>query len=188
MTNFLRKLRQLESEILISKSNCHDKEVQRLLRSFIAGIASGIGANTETERFYMKNFRLSNQEMLKKWIRDKWKGKAESTLRVQMATLSKRLYNLYGEDFDIVFKSQDMERINRIRDTQIGIFLEGKISATDFLDWTIFEDDFEYSGKEYALEEVSDEGFEDVSYRFGRIYQTFQPRRNSVKTWRGTSS
>ena len=154
MISFLRTLKILEKEILEVNPDNYNGKTKKTLKLLIQCIESGSRIKSESSRFYMKNFRLDNKELCRKWNQSHDdKSKSDSTVRSQLSTLNSQLSALFGNDIDRIFYSQDEEGLNRISDTAYALLLNEKFNTQKLFSKRLFPKDFEYSGKEYEIDD-----------------------------------
>ena len=120
--NILSIVADLENEILIKNKDSYDDKTKKVLQNFIAFLQDGSFTNSKSYKFYLKNFRLKNKDLQKRWNADpRRKPKNISTLTSQKSALNGIIEKMFFKSSEIseIFMSQDMDKMNRIQDNII---------------------------------------------------------------------
>ncbi len=147
--NFFKDMSILEQEL---QNNSYEKGVFQKLIDFVE---SGVFTKSATTLYLCSNWRLTSQEITRKWNMENCEEKSSDTWRSQISTTSRQLYKLFPDMYEAFITGETAE-IQRINDT-IELLSDGDESYEDIFIKELAGLQTDYSGKEYSLKECSKE-------------------------------
>lgn len=147
--NFFKDMSILEQEL---QNNSYERRVFQKLIDFVE---SGVFTKSATTLYLCSNWRLTSQEITRKWNMENCEEKSSDTWRSQISTTSRQLYKLFPDMYEAFITGETAE-IQRINDT-IELLSDGDESYEDIFIKELAGLQTDYSGKEYTLKECNKE-------------------------------
>lgn len=108
--------------------------------------------DSTVQAYITKNWRLNCAELTRKWNNESIKEKSSNTMRSQVSTLSRQLYQIFGETYYASFITDNRYELENIR--SIISFIEiSNISFDDLFIKGVTERCNPYSANEYSIED-----------------------------------
>lgn len=147
--NFFKDMSLLEQEL---QNNSYERRVFQKLVDFVE---SGVFTKSAITLYLCRNWRLTSQEITRKWNMENCEEKSSDTWRSQISTTSRQLYKLFPDMYEAFITGETAE-IQRINDT-IELLCDGDESYEDIFIKELAGLQTDYSGKEYTLKECNKE-------------------------------
>ena len=149
MRNFFATLSDIEKSIV---KGGWTYSVFNQLTGFIE---SGTFTQSSMSKYICMNWRLTSREIWNKWNAEQVEEKQYTTWRSQVSTLSRQLYALFPQ-VETAFIEGDSSAVQQIANT-IALIKDGDECFNDIFISELRNMSLGYSGREYPLEECSEE-------------------------------
>lgn len=146
--NFFKDMSILEQEL-------EDYHAKGVFQKLIEYVESGAFTKSSVTLYLCRNWRLTSQEITRKWNDEHCDVKSSDTWRSQVSTVSRQLYELFPDMYE-AFMEGKADSIQKISDT-IDLLRDGDESYEDIFIKEVSGLQSNYSGKTYSLEECGKE-------------------------------